>query len=152
MLRHVTRAALCATALIAAAPQPAAAEWQLKPFLGVTFGGATTFIDLEHAAGTANIVYGGNATWLGEVVGLEVDFGHAPGFFQGDAVGQVQVFVLKGFSRFFKEADRFSRITGLHQGVRQADSGCQALRVFIQGRPPFKAGIVPLPSLGVVFG
>src|SRR4051794_27143829 len=58
------------------------AEWQVRPFLGVSFGGKTTFVDLAHAAGTPNVVFGVNGAWLSDVFGLEVDFGHAPGFFQ----------------------------------------------------------------------
>lgn len=63
-------------------PAPAAAEWHIKPFLGVTFGGNTTFLDFEQAAGKANFVMGVNGTLLGEVLGLEADFSRAPGFFQ----------------------------------------------------------------------
>ena len=63
-------------------PAPAAAEWQVRPFIGFTFGGATTFVDPEKAIGTQNAVIGVSGGWLGEVFGLEVDFGRAPGFFQ----------------------------------------------------------------------
>ncbi len=31
-------------------PLPAAAEWQIKPFVGVTFGGSTSLVDLENGA------------------------------------------------------------------------------------------------------
>ena len=58
------------------------AEWHIKPFLGIAFGGDTTFVDVEDAAGSPNIVLGVSAVLLGEVVGLEVDFSHAPGFFE----------------------------------------------------------------------
>ena len=58
------------------------AEWQIRPFLGVSFGGDTTLIDLDHAAGSPNVVVGVNGALLGDVVGVEVDFGRAPGFFQ----------------------------------------------------------------------
>jgi hypothetical protein len=66
--------------LVSAAP--GAAEWQIKPFVGLTFGGSTSFIDLEGAAGEPNIAFGVSAVQLGEVFGLAADFGHAPGFFQ----------------------------------------------------------------------
>jgi hypothetical protein len=68
--------------LIAALPLPAAAEWQIKPFAGVTFGGSTSFVDLEKAAGTANVVWGVSGALIGEVLGVEGDFAHAPGFFE----------------------------------------------------------------------
>jgi Outer membrane protein beta-barrel domain len=62
------------------------AEWQLKPFLGVTFGGATTFFDHEFAVGGANVVFGTTGVLLGEVFGVEGDFGYGPGFFTKEGV------------------------------------------------------------------
>ena len=34
------------------------------------------------AAGSPNVVFGVNGALLGDVIGIDVDFGHAPGFFQ----------------------------------------------------------------------
>lgn len=65
-------------------PAPAAADWQVRPFIGFTFGGATTFVDPEKAIGTQNAVIGVSGGWLGEIFGLEADFGRAAGFFQSD--------------------------------------------------------------------
>jgi len=63
--------------------QPAiAAEKQLRPFLGSTLGGSTTFVDFEKASGKPHLVVGLNAAMLGDVLGVEVDFGHSPRFFQ----------------------------------------------------------------------
>jgi hypothetical protein len=68
-------------------PTPAAADWQVRPFIGFTFGGATTFVDPEKAIETQNAVIGVSGGWLGEIFGLEADFGRAPGFFQtGDTL------------------------------------------------------------------
>jgi hypothetical protein len=64
------------------APAPSFAEWQLRPFLGATFGGGTTFVDLAGAAGGPHAVVGVNAALLGNVIGVDADFAHAPGFFQ----------------------------------------------------------------------
>ena len=50
--------------------------------MGFTFGGDTTFIDLEGAAGERHWTYGVSGLLLGEIFGVEVDFGHAPGFFE----------------------------------------------------------------------
>jgi hypothetical protein len=80
------RTAGLALALWLLAPAPAAAEWQVRPFFGFTFGGATTFVDPEKAVGTHNAVIGVSGGWLGEIFGLEADFGRAPGFFQTDTV------------------------------------------------------------------
>jgi hypothetical protein len=65
--------------------QPTAgwAEWQLKPFVGVTFGGTTTFLDLDRVADERKkFVLGGSATWLGNFIGVEGDVARVPGFFQ----------------------------------------------------------------------
>jgi len=72
----------CAALLLLLVPTPAAAERQIKPFLGMTFGGGTSFIDLEDAAGSPNVAFGVNTVLLGDVVGIEGDFAHVPGFFQ----------------------------------------------------------------------
>jgi hypothetical protein len=59
-----------------------AAERQIRPLVGVTFGGSTTFVDLEGASGRANPAIGLNAVVLGEIVGIDLDLALAPGFFQ----------------------------------------------------------------------
>ena len=76
------RIAVLTLTLLLFQPAPARAEWQLRPFLGVTFGGRTTFFDLERAAGDPNLVVGLNSVLLGELIGIDVDVGYAPGFFQ----------------------------------------------------------------------
>lgn len=59
-----------------------AADRQIRPFIGATFGGGTTFVDPEDAAGKANLAIGASAVFLGEVFGTEVDIADAPGFFE----------------------------------------------------------------------
>ena len=56
-------------------PRPAVAEWQFKPFLGVTFGGSTSFVDLEQAVGEAHAAIGVTALLIGETFGVEADLG-----------------------------------------------------------------------------
>jgi hypothetical protein len=68
--------------LLLLVPAPVGAEWHVRPFLGLTWGGSTTFVDFEQAAGTWNPAVGASGVWLGEVVGIEADVGHMPGFFQ----------------------------------------------------------------------
>jgi hypothetical protein len=63
-------------------PAPAAAEWHLKPFAGLTFGGGTTFVDIEKAAPRPHRVLGVSGVLVGEVFGVGADFGHAFGSFQ----------------------------------------------------------------------
>ena len=77
----VVLAGLCLTAL-----PSFAGERQIRVFAGATFGGGTTIVDPEGAVGKANLAIGGNAVFLGEVFGADVDIADAPGFFQsGDA-------------------------------------------------------------------
>ena len=76
------RITLLALAFVVFGPAQAQAERLLRPFVGLTFGGSTTFIDLEHAAGDANIVIGFNGALLGDLIGVDADVGHGPGFFQ----------------------------------------------------------------------
>jgi hypothetical protein len=71
-----------AIALLLTMPAAARAEWQLRPFLGATFGGGTTLVDLDEAVGSGNVGLGMSGVLIGEVVGLEADLGYGPGFFQ----------------------------------------------------------------------
>jgi hypothetical protein len=50
--------------------------------MGATFGGGTTFVDLEDAAGHPNLAVGVGAMFLGEMFGTEVEVADAPGFFE----------------------------------------------------------------------
>lgn len=59
-----------------------AADRQIRPFVGATFGGATTFVDPEGAAGSPNLAIGVGAMFLGEVFGAEAEIADAPGFFE----------------------------------------------------------------------
>jgi hypothetical protein len=61
-----------------------AADRQIRPFIGATFGGGTTFVDPESAAGQANLALGISALFLGEILGAEVDIADAPGFFEAN--------------------------------------------------------------------
>jgi hypothetical protein len=62
-------------------------EWQLKPFIAGTYGGESTFLFVRQTLppfdNYAHVAFGVNALFLGEVFGVEADFGHTPGFFQG---------------------------------------------------------------------
>ena len=88
--RRVFAIACCAFALILA-PRQARAEWQVRPFIGFTFGGATNFVDPEGAIDSQNMVIGVSGGWLGEIFGVEGDFGRAPGFFQRDSAPEALV-------------------------------------------------------------
>jgi hypothetical protein len=71
-----------ALGLLLIGPARADAEWQIRPFIGVAFGGSTTLVDLEHAATGPHMVFGVTGGLLGEILGLEADFSVSPGFFE----------------------------------------------------------------------
>ena len=67
--------------LLVSSPARAQAEWQLKPFIGLTFGGGTNlYEDVEHQVGKPKTVIGVTTALLGEIFGVEADIGHTSGF------------------------------------------------------------------------
>jgi len=58
-----------------------AAEKQIRPFVGLGFSGATTFV-LGEAVEKKHGIVGVNAAWIGDLVGVEGDLGWGPGFFE----------------------------------------------------------------------
>jgi hypothetical protein len=76
------RLGLSVLTLLLLLPARAAAEWQIKPFFGFTFGGQTTLVDPENGAKGPNVVFGVTGLLLGDVIGIDADFGYARGFFQ----------------------------------------------------------------------
>jgi hypothetical protein len=75
------RASLLVLGFLLCWPLPARAEWQIQPFVGLTFGGDTTLVNLSQDAGERRAVVGINGRLLGEVFGIEGDVGHTSGFF-----------------------------------------------------------------------
>jgi hypothetical protein len=76
------RTLVLATSLLLLSARIEAADRQIRPFVGVTFGGGTTFVDPELVAGKAKLLIGASAVFLGEMFGAEVDVADAPGFFE----------------------------------------------------------------------
>jgi hypothetical protein len=76
------RSGLLTLVLVLVAARPSSAEWQIKPFFGLSFGSSATFV-LNEEIDDPKVIFGVGATWLGEIVGLEADFGLAPGFLGG---------------------------------------------------------------------
>jgi hypothetical protein len=76
------RIGLLMLAILVSSPAQASTEWQIRPFAGVTFGGGTTLLDLEGGAGHPHVVAGIGGALLGDVLGIEADFGHVPSFFE----------------------------------------------------------------------
>ena len=77
------RLSLLVCALLMLQPTAGWAEWQLKPFVGVTFGGTSTYLDLDGVAEERKkLVLGASATWLGNFIGVEGEVSRVPGYFQ----------------------------------------------------------------------
>lgn len=72
-----------AAGLLLASPRIYAEDRQIRPFIGLTFGGGTTFVP-NNAVGKPNPAIGASAVFLGDVFGVEVDIADAPGFFEPD--------------------------------------------------------------------
>ena len=84
------RLGLLVCALLLLQPTAGWAEWQLKPFFGITFGGTSSFLDLDGVADERKkLVLGGSATWLGNFIGVEGDVARVPGFFETASQGSV---------------------------------------------------------------
>jgi hypothetical protein len=80
----------CCCALLALTPRTAAAEWHLTPFVGLTFKGNVSLIDLEHGAEKVHGHFGGAFTLLGGgLFGVEGVFVDTPGFFKSESDGLV---------------------------------------------------------------
>lgn len=71
--------------LVAVPPARAAADWLITPFIGTAFAGETTFLVLDQGAGRTKLTFGAAVALMSDgFLGVEAEFGHTPGFFQGD--------------------------------------------------------------------
>jgi hypothetical protein len=72
---------------------PASAEWYLTPYFGFKLGGSTNIVDPEGAASDTKLAYGATLAAVSPAgVGLEVDVGMVPDYFQrGTATSQALV-------------------------------------------------------------
>ena len=84
MLSSVLRRATLLWPLIVALAAPAhAQEIFATPFVGLKFGGGTSIVDLELAAGKRALTLGGSIVVLGDgILDYEVDFGYVPSYFE----------------------------------------------------------------------
>jgi len=89
-LQAIGQTALLVALVSVAMPSRAEAEWQIRPFANVTFGGENTFFDLDRAAGKPKLGLGVAGALLGEIFGLEADFGRVDGFFEAKKGGSVK--------------------------------------------------------------
>ena len=97
--RRAGRTVAVAAGLLLLSARTGAADRQIRPFAGATFGGGTTFVNPEHAIGRPHPAIGVGAVFLGELFGAEVEVFDAPGFFEygtKDLVRSSRVTVLTG--------------------------------------------------------
>jgi hypothetical protein len=74
--------------LLALSPSAASADWLFTPFVGATFAGSTAGVDLEQAASSTHLMFGGSAGWWSPGwIGFEGDFGYVPRFFERSGLG-----------------------------------------------------------------
>ena len=79
MLRRLSVALLC----LCFPATPAHADWLITPFLGTTFAPKTSFLVFDEEQGR-KLTFGGSVVLIGGgILGIEGDFGHTPGFFEG---------------------------------------------------------------------
>ena len=72
--------------LIAMAAPARAQDIFATPFMGLKFGGGTSIVDLEIAAGRRAFTMGGSIVLLDDgILGYEADFGYMPGYFERDS-------------------------------------------------------------------
>lgn len=82
-----TRRAFCIALLLLALATPARAEFFAVPFAGIKFGGSTSIVDLELAAGTKKLALGVAGRWVDDgFLGYEVELGNIGGFFENEDV------------------------------------------------------------------
>jgi hypothetical protein len=86
------RSSLFVVASLLLAPAPARADLFVVPFVGVKFGGSTSIIDLELAAGKKKFVFGVTAAKIDAgMVGYEVEFGNIGGYFINEEEQQADI-------------------------------------------------------------
>jgi opacity protein-like surface antigen len=81
------RSLLFLLASLLAVPSTARAEIFIVPFAGLKFGGSTSIVDLELAAGKRKLVLGAAAMQIDAgLIGYEVSFANVSGYFSNDDV------------------------------------------------------------------
>ena len=85
MNRPQARVASLVAVFVLLRPAPARADFFVIPFAGMKFGGTTTIVDLELAAGKKKLVLGIAALKIDDrIIGFEAEFGNIAGFFNNE--------------------------------------------------------------------
>ena len=95
--QRASRRAALALLVLFATPRAAAADFFVTPFAGLKFGGSTSIVDLELAAGKRKFVLGIAARVVDDgIVGYEVEFANIAGFFGNEEVSSIEPLVKSG--------------------------------------------------------
>ena len=73
----------CICALLTIVPSEATADWIVRPFIGAAVSPKHGFVDLERTSGDSKLVWGAAAGLQRRAIGVEVELGVLPGFFDG---------------------------------------------------------------------
>ena len=85
MNRPQARVASLVAVFVLLRPAPARADFFVIPFAGMKFGGSTSIVDLELAAGKKKLVLGIAALKIDDrIIGFEAEFGNIAGFFNNE--------------------------------------------------------------------
>jgi hypothetical protein len=78
-------------------PRTARADFFVVPFFGMKFGGSTSIVDFELAAGKKKLVLGVGALKIDDgIIGLEVEFSNIAGYFGNEEMAAIQPLVKPG--------------------------------------------------------
>lgn len=88
---------LITVGILLALPGVARADFFIVPFAGVKFGGSTSIVDLELAAGKKKLVLGIAARTISDgIIGYEAEFGNIAGYFGNEEVSSITPLVKPG--------------------------------------------------------
>src|SRR5690349_22259420 len=91
------RAGLLVGLLLLALPATARADFFVIPFAGMKFGGSTSIVDLELAAGKKKLVLGVAALKIDDrIINFEAEFGNMAGYFSNEELGRDRPLVKAG--------------------------------------------------------
>lgn len=91
------RVLIIASLLLTTLPGVARAEFFIVPFAGMKFGGETSIVDLEAAAGEKKLALGIAARFVDDgILGYEVEFGNVAGYFGNEKVSSITPLVKGG--------------------------------------------------------
>ena len=83
--------------MLVALPGVARADFFVVPFAGMKFGGSTSIVDLELAAGKKKLVLGIAARQVDDgIIGYEAEFGNIAGFFANKDVSSITPLIKPG--------------------------------------------------------